>query len=294
MPDELAVYLRTAERVRSLGDLALKVCGDGAPVRGSDIVSRLSEQLPASLRAPFLWLLVNEGIAERLEGAASIDGYLLNVDPNRLRDYFEDQVRAAEVIERAERRTGSPGRDSRQVEVVATLPPELFPRSDRAEPGSIEPAIKRVIASGRETVWIVNPFFDPFGMVSLVPSIAGAADRGVSVRLITRGSEEQKAALRSAFDAIRGETRATESISRVEARDLLKRDATGRLQYALHSKVVLADEKACYVGSANLTEHGMRHNFELGVVLQGAVVREVKALLQRLWDVSEPLWLDSK
>lgn len=58
MPDELAVYLGSAERVRALRDIALNACADGAPVRGGDLAAELAGQLPAALQAPFLWLLV--------------------------------------------------------------------------------------------------------------------------------------------------------------------------------------------------------------------------------------------
>lgn len=290
MPDELAIYLGSAERVRSLRDLALKACADGAPVRGADLVSELAGQLPAALQAPFLWLLVNEGIAERLEGAASIEGYLLSVDSNRLREYLDEEAKTAEVLERAEARATSSKGVAPQVEVVATLPPSLFAARAAGPLGSIEPAIRKIIASGREMVWIVNPFFDPFGLSSLVPSIAGATDRGVSVRLLTRAGDVQWAGLFASVKAANGGAKRPNSLSRLEVRSFLKKDeGSGRLQYALHSKVVLADSTICYIGSANVTEHGLRHNFELGVVVRGEAVAGVRSLLERLWDVSTPV-----
>ena len=82
------------------------------------------------------------------------------------------------------------------------------------------------------------------------------------------------------------------AISHLEVRDLFKRsEATGRIEYALHSKVVLADSDTCYIGSANVMEHGMRHNFELGVVLKGDAVRGINDLLERFWIAATPVKL---
>ena len=290
MPDELAVYLGSAERVRALRDIALNTCADGAPVRGGDLAAELAEQLPAALQAPFLWLLVNEGIAKRLEGAASIEGYLLSVNTERLREYLNEEAKTAEVLERAEARVTCSKGTGRQVEVIATLPPGLFPDKQAGTLGSIEPAIRKIIASGRERVWIVNPFFDPFGLSSLLPSISGAIDRGVSVRLLTRATDGKWDSLFAAVMGANDDANPPDFLSRLEVRSLVKKDeVTGRLQYALHSKVVLADSTICYIGSANVTEHGLRHNFELGVVIRGETVATVLSLLERLWDISIPV-----
>jgi phosphatidylserine/phosphatidylglycerophosphate/cardiolipin synthase-like enzyme len=50
---------------------------------------------------------------------------------------------------------------------------------------------------------------------------------------------------------------------------------------ALHAKVLVVDDRYLLISSANLTYHGLRGNLELGVLLQGDVALEMKALLNQ-------------
>lgn len=49
-----------------------------------------------------------------------------------------------------------------------------------------------------------------------------------------------------------------------------------------HAKVCLADDRGCYVGSANLTAHGLGRNFELGARLLGPDVATIRATLEAI------------
>ena len=43
-------------------------------------------------------MLLNRGIAQILEGAVSVDEYVIEVDPSSFRKYADDQITAAEVL----------------------------------------------------------------------------------------------------------------------------------------------------------------------------------------------------
>ena len=62
--------------------------------------------------------------------------------------------------------------------------------------------------------------------------------------------------------------------------------------YALHSKLFMLDESACNIGGANVTETGLKSNFEIGVVIRGKKVRPILKLLNKLWDGSKSATLN--
>lgn len=290
LSDELAVYVGDSKKLRDLQERTLQALSSEVPIRVGELLRQLSDVLTPSLRRPFIHLLLNEGIAKPLETSVSIEEYLVRVDRGLFERFSNEQIRVAEVLERVENQL-NPRTSARQsVAIVSTVPPELIGGSPAPSFHAIEPSIKKIIASSKQSVWVVNPFFDSFGLSSLVPPLAGAIDRGVKVRLLTRDGSQQRSVLSSTIATIRSESRSQGAAASLEVRDLLKKSvSTGRQEYALHSKVILADDDVCYIGSANVTEHGMRHNFELGVVLRGSVVRDVRSLLERFWDIAMPV-----
>ncbi len=49
-----------------------------------------------------------------------------------------------------------------------------------------------------------------------------------------------------------------------------------------HAKVCLADDEVCYLGSANLTAHGLGRHLELGARLYGPDVSTIRAALEAI------------
>jgi phosphatidylserine/phosphatidylglycerophosphate/cardiolipin synthase-like enzyme len=66
------------------------------------------------------------------------------------------------------------------------------------------------------------------------------------------------------------------------------RDSSGRVRttyVTLHAKIAVADDKLLFVSSANLTQHAMLHNVEMGVLFRtggepGQVKRHFQALVE--------------
>jgi phosphatidylserine/phosphatidylglycerophosphate/cardiolipin synthase-like enzyme len=179
------------------------------------------------------------------------------------------------------------------VEIVATLPAERVIGDPVEGIGSIDAAVRRVITSAETEVWIVNPFFDIFGAAAIAGALIGRARHGVPIRII--GRELSKVEQSLSLEPLKwlAERFVGASVGdRLQVRDFARRNPrSGRLEYAVHSKIVLADSHRCYIGSANVTEPGLRMNFELGVVLQGDAVISVRELVGRLWRASRPISL---
>jgi phosphatidylserine/phosphatidylglycerophosphate/cardiolipin synthase-like enzyme len=58
-------------------------------------------------------------------------------------------------------------------------------------------------------------------------------------------------------------------------------DGEGR-PIRLHAKALIVDGRRALIGSANMTVSGMDRNIELGILMEGAVVRRVRAYVQEL------------
>jgi phosphatidylserine/phosphatidylglycerophosphate/cardiolipin synthase-like enzyme len=69
----------------------------------------------------------------------------------------------------------------------------------------------------------------------------------------------------------------------LEIRDFFRKDSKGNQIYALHTKMMIADEIFAYIGSANLTKHSLRNNFEIGVVLKGGKVSSLADIAKKIW-----------
>ncbi|MGW5444956.1 DISARM system phospholipase D-like protein DrmC [Streptomyces asiaticus] len=105
-----------------------------------------------------------------------------------------------------------------------------------------------VIRSARESLLIAS--FAVFGVIELMSELRLAVGRGIRVDLVL---EESTAAAR-AFTTLQNGVRIWH---RVNA------SAPG----VLHAKLIAADRHTALLGSANLTDHAMGMNIELGVIL---------------------------
>jgi len=284
---ELALYLGETRRVDIIERAVTESFSRADVVRGDDLLERLEPHIEGGLRRPLLLLLLREGVLNKVKAAPAIDGYLLSLDAERARDFFAVQRDAARSLRGASPKTY---RRSRNAELVATLPARLAVGKDIPGIGSLDAAIRRLIVSASSEVWVVNPYFDHFGAASIEAPLIGRAKRGVNIRIVTRDLLLASGAGRANLEPLRWLShrfRESGVEDKLQIRDFTKRDErSGRIQYALHSKIVLSDSKACYVGSANVTETSLRLNFELGVVLYGANVVPVRELVTHLWNVS--------
>src|SRR5690606_3112589 len=117
--------------------------------------------------------------------------------------------------------------------------------------------LRRLVVSAEEELILAAPFLDT-GVEGLFPAAAALVNEGGSCVVITRDLvvSGSKGRNRPVVDALRRQVNEPTRL-RVEG---WSGDGLG-----IHMKVVIADRKRCYIGSANLTYGGLERHVEVGV-----------------------------
>ena len=162
-------------------------------------------------------------------------------------------------------------------ELVASWNEEgLLPAGVRRTTGEV---LSALVASGRESVYVVSPFVDRAGLEHLVDAIGLASRRGAIVHLLLGNTEGARLA---------GWLRARMRRNGDPYRLRVSVPAADRPW--LHLKVAVVDASRAYLGSANLTAAAMTgRNVELGVLLSGPSVRTLADFVARLTAWTTPV-----
>ena len=162
--------------------------------------------------------------------------------------------------------------------VVAAQCEELLRKDQRTElvwtgpevegipPRRTEQALLQVINSAQVTLTIVS--FAAYKVPHIAQAIASAARRGVVVRLILEDPEVSQGKVAFAALHALGADVATRCKVYVWPLDKRPKDGSGN-HGSLHAKCAVADGHRLLVSSANLTEHALTVNLELGILLTG-------------------------
>jgi phosphatidylserine/phosphatidylglycerophosphate/cardiolipin synthase-like enzyme len=200
--------------------------------------------------------LENTGIVDRDTGTL-----------NRTR--LERVTRCAEVLSE---RTPPP-----ENELVATIP-EGETSIDERHFGPLLLRLRELVEGAEDDIFLITPFFSEKIADRLVNPLNAAARRGVDITVTTRyltyGQKDYNRDFVRAlyeYDEIRDRTRLYEYV-----RDVDDRGGT------VHAKMLVTDETACYLGTANLTHRGLRDNLELGVIFRDNSVVKFRDLADSL------------
>ncbi len=141
-------------------------------------------------------------------------------------------------------------------ELVWTGPTTPFVSTRRTEQ-----ALLQVINSAEHSLFITS--FVAYDVSTIVKALNAAHDRGVDISMLLELSQDHGGSI--SFDAI-GKMRTLVPTANLYAWHK-KTDsfAGGRL----HAKVAIADDRMCFITSANLTGHAMEKNMEVGVIISG-------------------------
>jgi phosphatidylserine/phosphatidylglycerophosphate/cardiolipin synthase-like enzyme len=200
---------------------------------------------------------------------------------------MDNEIAAAEVLKSSE--SSSPALQTLDVEFVATIPPSIIFSPHIKNVNQIYPSIKRLIAGAKTELWIINPFFDEYGICSILPALLGAAEFGVDIRIITREifNPQKNARIAKALAILISSFIEKNMQNKLAIRDFFKFDRCEKKQiYAVHSKFLIADNNVAYIGSANLTETSLKSNFEIGVILRGEGIKPLIEIAEAIWDKS--------
>lgn len=146
-----------------------------------------------------------------------------------------------------------------QVEAVWTGPPSgvTFRRTDQA--------LFEVINSAKQDLLLVT--FAAYRVPLLRDAIQYAVDRGVKISFLGESAEESKGKI--AFDAAKALTAISEKIRfYIWPLEVRETDSSGH-HGSLHAKIALADKDLLLVSSANLTDHALMLNMEMGLLVRG-------------------------
>ena len=146
--------------------------------------------------------------------------------------------------------------NQQSTELVWTGPTTPFVSARRTEQ-----ALLQVINAAEQTLFITS--FVAYDVSTIVKALNAANDRGVVISMLLELSQDYGGSI--TFDAI-GKMRMLVPAARLYAwRDKTDPFSDGRV----HAKVAVADDRMCFITSANLTGHAMEKNMEAGVLLTG-------------------------
>lgn len=123
-----------------------------------------------------------------------------------------------------------------------------------------EQALLQVINAADHTLFMTS--FVAYDVSTIIKALNAAADRGVTVSMLLELSQEHGGGIN--FDVI-GKMRTLVP----EAKFYAWRDKAAFSEGRVHAKVAIADDKMCFITSANLTGYAMDRNMEAGVLITG-------------------------
>ncbi len=150
-------------------------------------------------------------------------------------------------------------RAAQSIELVWTGPPSALVATRKTEQ-----ALLQVIDAAESRLFLTS--FVAYNVASILQALKNAVARGVQVSVLLEASDQHGGTI--SVDAIGSMKLALPSarmLSWAEKRD-------GFEGGKVHAKCAVADERICFISSANLTSHAMEKNMEAGLLITGGPV----------------------
>lgn len=141
-------------------------------------------------------------------------------------------------------------------ELVWTGPTTPFVSARRTEQSLLQ-----VINAAERTLFITS--FVAYDVSVIVKALNAANERGVLISMLLELSQEQGGSI--TFDAIANMKALVPSARLYAWHDKTVPFSGG----SVHAKVAAADDRICFITSANLTGHAMERNMEAGILISG-------------------------
>lgn len=165
---------------------------------------------------------------------------------------------------------------SNDPELVATLPDDKS--ISASEFDSILTESLELIKKADEHLWLVSPYLSEEAFEKLKPALQTAVNQGATISLLTRyltyGDDDA--------EYNREFARRLMGVSELTANTRLYEYINEDTWATFHAKVIIADQKQAYLGTANVTHKGFLSNLELGVLFQGEPVMHLATLFESL------------
>jgi len=127
-----------------------------------------------------------------------------------------------------------------------------------------EPALVQVINAAEAKLFLTS--FVAYSFPTVLEALSNALSRNVEVSMLLESSAAFGGGV--SFDVI-GKMKAALPDALVYSWD---RKSDAHIGGKVHAKVAVADEKQCFISSANLTTNAMELNMEAGVVISGGTI----------------------
>lgn len=180
------------------------------------------------------------------------------------------------------------------VQLVATVPLALqlpYPAAIK----KMKDVFAAIIQVAEQELYVSSPYIEQPGLNLLLEVFEQAAKRKVKLCLLTRIDKPDSPAMRQIM-AILGLNQLFLAGMEVRSlsRTLTDRNNREYLSFGgVHAKLLIADKKMAYIGSGEIRDHALNHNFEMGVLVEAPEsVDNVRRLFEAIWDVSDPVSME--
>jgi len=280
-PLAIAEYVNRDENLLSqLEGLLVLSGGRGELVTPAEIASQTDVSV-SSTTDVFRQLSQTDAVEQESFGT-NVGNSSYRVDVETCRRIFETARYAARSVNAYQ---------DRQPPVTQATPLVTFPADPAFEsvsPSSFDmswlmPALTRQIKRSEESITLLAPFFEAEGFSHLEEVLLAAMNRGVEVTVVSRYLSDT-----DSYNYAVLESFAKSAQERNIAASLLtfvdytrwsagtppeqRRQSGATPAFTLHAKIILFDDSATYLGSANVTDYGFEHYLETGVLLKGPPV----------------------
>jgi cardiolipin synthase A/B len=138
------------------------------------------------------------------------------------------------------------------------------PSSELVATRKTEQALLQVIQAAKSKLFLTS--FVAYQVTSIIEALDGAMKNGVALSMLLESAESHGGGI--SFDVIGMMRKALPSAKIYFWGDKPEAFVGGRV----HAKVAVADERICFISSANLTGHAMEKNMEAGVLIEGGAL----------------------
>lgn len=138
------------------------------------------------------------------------------------------------------------------------------PSSELVATRKTEQALLQVIQTARSKLFLTS--FVAYEVSSIIHALSKSMDTGVSLSMLLESDEGHGGGV--SFDVIGKMMKLLPAAKIYFWSDKSDAFAGGKV----HAKVAVADERMCFISSANLTGHAMEKNMEAGVLVDGGAL----------------------
>lgn len=267
---DLAQLLGDTETITQLLSVVALNSTQKVPLSAETVVNQ-SSSVNRELADLFFQFLLSRGYATRGETPEVIE-----INGEDCINLLSDCRRSINVLDYVDKRT-----EQVAIDFVCTLP-ENDPGFSDLDPvdfgmRQITTRLLTLCRNASDELVLTSPFLEVEGMDWLLPGLEGALERGVDLTLVSRQlqpGQPNHTAVQRLFEIAEGHD------GQLAVYDYYEPEEDGKHpKYTLHSKILIADQRTAYVGSANFTKYGFSQNLEIGVVIQAPAVESLNSVV---------------